>query len=885
MIPRSRDPSWDEDDQGWDRAADADPDPRWPGADSWVVLKFGGTSVTGLQSWETIRRILRTRLDEGLRPVVVCSALSGASDRLRGLAEVAAAGGDIDAELGAIRALHVEQAEAMGLDDEEHLGELFEDLSRLARGGRDIGEVSPRLRARILSAGELMSTRLGAAWLSRAEVATSWQDARELLSSLPESELERRFGSARCSYEPDPQLMDSFDALDGEVVLTQGFIAADSEGHTVLLGRGGSDTSAAYLAARLQARRLEIWTDVPGMFTADPHRIPSARLLRRLDYDEARELATMGAKVLHPRCLRPVKEQGIPLHICCTKAPEMEGTVVTARASSGRAQVKALSTRKGIALVSMDTVGMWQQVGFLAEAFAIFARHGLSIDLVATSETNVTVSLDPAANTLAKPTLDGLLEDLAAVCRPKLIAPAASVSVVGRRIRATLHRLGGAFERFADREIHLMSQAASDLNLSFVVDEADADPLMRDLHAQLFSDTSDPVFGPSWEEVFQPRAAPAIFSGWWTARRAELLAEADRGTPVYVYSASELDRAADELLGLESVDRIFYAVKANTNAEVVRRLHDRGLGMECVSPGEIRRVREICPSADILFSPIFAPPGDYQAGFEAGCRVTLDSTYPLQRWPALFRGREILVRLDPGRGGGHHRYVVTAGDRSKFGVPPEEIEHLIELSRRHDVRVVGLHAHAGSGMKAVTRWRDIAEFLVEVAGELPEVQALDLGGGLPVQSGPGQGPLDMAEVDASLAEIRRGSPYELWLEPGRYLVSLAGVLLARVSQVKSKGDRRYVGVDAGMHSLIRPALYGARHEVLNLTRLGEPGAIVADIVGPICETGDILGRGRRLPETHESDVLLVCNAGAYGFTMSSDYNLRGRPREVMFTEP
>ena len=851
----------------------------------WVVLKFGGTSVTGVDSWRTILEILRTRRAEGVRPVVVCSALSKVSDLLVRLADEAASGGDIDGLLGQLRDRHRAQCAELGLDLEEQLGDLFADLEKLARGARDIGEVSPRLRARLMSAGELMSTRLGAAWLGEQGLSTSWQDARKLLSAVSEVEPMRRYGSAECLYDPDPALMDALDGLDGEVVLTQGFIAADSEGDTVLLGRGGSDTSAAYLAARLQAQRLEIWTDVPGMFTADPRRIPAARLLRRLDYDEAQELATMGAKVLHPRCLRPVKEHGIPLHICCTRAPSIEGTVVTARASSGRAQVKALSSRKGIALVSMDTVGMWQQVGFLAEAFGIFARHGLSIDLVATSETNVTVSLDPSANALERSTLEALLQDLEAVCRPKLIAPAASVSLVGRRIRATLHRLGGALERFADREVHLMSQAASDLNLTFVVDEADADPLLRDLHAQLFKDTTDPVFGPSWEQVFEPAEAPAPFHGWWTSRTQALLDEADRGTPVYVYSRDALDEAADALVALQNVDRVFYAVKANTNAEVVSRLASRGLGLECVSPGEIRRIRELVPDADVLFTPNFAPPEEYAFGFESGCRVTLDSTYPLERWPEVFRGREVLVRLDPGRGGGHHRYVVTAGDRSKFGVPPEEIDRLVELSKRHEVRIVGLHAHAGSGMKTITRWRDVAEFLVEVARELPDVKAIDVGGGLPVPERPDQKPLDLAALDDSLAEVRRANAYAIWLEPGRYLVSLAGVLLARVNQVKSKGDRHYVGVDAGMHSLVRPALYGARHEILNLSKPGEPGAVVADIVGPICETGDILGRGRHLPETTEGDVLLIANAGAYGFTMSSDYNLRGRPREVLFTEP
>ena len=182
--------------------------------------------------------------------------------------------------------------------------------------------------------------------------------------------------------------------------MTQGFIASDAAGDTVLLGRGGSDTSAAYLAAKLAAQRLEIWTDVPGMFSANPRATPQARLLRSLHYDEAQEIASSGAKVLHPRCILPAKSQQIPIAVYATQCPQIEGTHISAEGGDGAAQVKAVCIKKGITLVSLDSPGMWHEVGFLADAFQVFKRHGLSVDLVSTSETNVTVSLDPAANSL-----------------------------------------------------------------------------------------------------------------------------------------------------------------------------------------------------------------------------------------------------------------------------------------------------------------------------------------------------------------------------------------------------------------------------------------------------------------------------------------------------
>ena len=257
--------------------------------------------------------------------------------------------------------------------------------------------------------------------------------------------------------------------------------------------------------------------------------------------------------------------------------------------------------------------------------------------------------------------------------------------------------------------------------------------------------------------------------------------------------------------------------------------------------------------------------------------MTLDNLYPLRKCAGLFAGRDIFVRVDPGRGEGHHEHVKTAGAGSKFGVPVEELPLLAEIAAANGTRIVGLHAHVGSGIRTAGRWRETAIFLVEQAERhFPDARVLDLGGGLGVVERPGeQEPLDLGAVGRNLASVKRAHPgYELWLEPGRYLVAEAGVLLARVTQLKQKGDAAYVGIDAGMNSLVRPALYGAYHEIANLSRLSAPATLLADVVGPICETGDVLGHARLLPSTEEGDVMLIATAGAYGRSMSSRYNLR-----------
>jgi len=297
--------------------------------------------------------------------------------------------------------------------------------------------------------------------------------------------------SATCDFAPDRSLQANWRSLD-KVILTQGFIAANAAGDTVLLGRGGSDTSAAYFAAKLSAARLEIWTDVPGLFSANPRAVPTARLLRELHYDEAQEIASNGAKVLHPRCILPVRQYQIPLHVYATQAPGLEGTVVTANVADTAAQVKAIAIRKGITLVSMESPGMWHQVGFLADAFQVFKQHGLSVDLVSTSETNVTVSLDPTANTLDGAALDGLAAALGEICRVEILGPCASLSLLGQNIRGILHELGSAFELFQDQKIYLVTQAANDLNFTFVIDEAQGDRLVQQLHERLILGLADP---------------------------------------------------------------------------------------------------------------------------------------------------------------------------------------------------------------------------------------------------------------------------------------------------------------------------------------------------------------------------------------------------------
>ena len=857
-------------------------------ADSpWVVLKFGGSSVSTADNWATIAGLIQNRLDEGLNPVVVHSALKGISSGLENVLQVAIAG-DPSEQLAAIREQHMELTEALRLNGKELLGDAFFELDQLIAGIRLVREVSVRVRVRVMALGEIMATRIGAEHLASTGLPVGWVDARDHLTSNSRLGQQRTqdYLSATCDFSPDEAMQTAL-AATADVVLTQGFIARNVHGETVLLGRGGSDTSAAYFAARLQARRLEIWTDVPGMFTADPRKVPSARLLIALHYDEAQELASAGSTVLHPRCLSPLRQCEIPLYVRCTTAPHISGTVISTTTEEIEPQVKGICSRDGLVLISMDTVGMWHEVGFLARVFAVFDTHRVSVDLVSTSETNVTVSIDTVSGSLADELIHELVSDLEALCRVRVIADCSAISLVGRKIRTILPRLAPALEVFEEEKIHLMSQAANDLNLTFVVNRDQGERLVGKLHSSIIRKTGgSPAFGQSWEQLFTTaEAIPHAIEPWWITKREQLLAVAGGQMNAYVYDRDSVRSAAKDLLGLNNVRRILYAVKANDHVELLRTLAKEDVGFECVSPGEVEWLEAAIPDLDrkrILFTPNFAPRSEYEWGLEKGLQTTLDNLYPLETWPELFKGRELFIRLDPGQGRGHHEHVKTAGVHSKFGVPLFEVDDLIRLIDSAGATVTGIHAHSGSGVQDPESWRIVASTLVEVAQRFPSVRTIDLGGGLGIPEKPGDKDFDLAQLDSALGEIRKAYPqYDLWLEPGRYLVARAGVLLTHVTQIKGKGDMRYIGVAAGMNALIRPALYGSYHEIVNLSRLGEAATDTVTVVGPICETGDRLGSDRLLPPSSENDVILIANTGAYGFVMSSNYNRRADTREIV----
>lgn len=848
-----------------------------------LITKFGGTSVSSLETWENIAKITKRHMDSRVQPVIVCSALSQASNKLEQMAEAALLDGHhslVSDLLDGYRSLADQLEVPFSLLDAD-----IKQLNQWVTGITLLKEAPAKTRAQILSLGELMMTRLGHAFLNQRGINCLWFDAREALVSTPIIGNDAiNYLAARCGSTPNPALSKKLLSSGADAIITQGFFAANPSGDTVLLGRGGSDTSAGLLAGILEATACEIWTDVPGIYTANPRQFPQARLLKNLQYDEAQEIASMGAKVLHPNCIPPVRQAKIPMHVKFTTMPDHSGTSISQDIDEAAPLIKSIQVKHSIILISIDTLNMWQQVGFLADVFSAFKTHGFSVDLLSSSEFNVTLSLDTNAKLHERQALNALIDDLNQFGRAKIIEPCSAVSLVGHHIRTVLPQLGPALEVFEAKQVHLMSLASNDLNLTFVVDESHAEKLCQQLHSLLIENNPQNFYySKTWLEEF---GKPALrTTPWWETKRDKLLDLAQNHSPCYVYDKGTLEKRADDLLSLKSISRLFYAMKANSNVGVLETFYNKGLGFECVSINELQLLLKQFPNIDpkrLVFTPNFAAKSEYQWALNLNCYLTVDSIYPLKNWPELFANRSIILRIDPGSGAGHHKFVCTAGNESKFGIVQDDLDEVQRLLKKHHINVIGLHAHSGSGILTGELWQNTAQMLATLCAEFPDVHLINLGGGLGIAEKPGQQPIDLAALDASLKAVKTNFPHlDFWMEPGRYLVADSGVILAKVTQCKEKGKVRFIGIETGMNSLIRPSLYGAYHEIVNLSRLTEEKTNFAHVVGPICESSDTLGYDRLLPTTQENDVMLIANTGAYGYCMSSNYNLRPAAQEIV----
>ena len=375
---------------------------------------------------------------------------------------------------------------------------------------------------------------------------------------------------------------------------------------------------------------------------------------------------------------------------------------------------------------------------------------------------------------------------------------------------------------------------------------------------------------------------------------ADALLEATErfGTPTYVYAERTIRRQCAQLRqhldGLPA--KLLYAMKANTSPAVLRIIRDEGFGLDAVSPAELALALRLgFAPGDILFSANNMTEEEMDAAHESGVLLNIGELSRLEAYGRAYPGADVCVRLNPKIGAGHHEHVITAGERSKFGIPVEKTSDVQRIARAHGLRIVGLHQHIGSGILDGARLWQAISVLLNAAPDFPDVRFINVGGGLGIPYRPDEQPLQAANFQATVAEPLQafarehlGADVQFWFEPGRYLVAEAGVLLVRVNTLKTAYGRVYAGTDSGMGHLVRPTVYGAYHAVTNLSNPDGP-LRTYDVAGNICESGDLFAKGRPIQEIREGDVLAILDAGAYGMAMASEYNLRPLPAEVLIS--
>jgi diaminopimelate decarboxylase/aspartate kinase len=586
------------------------------------------------------------------------------------------------------------------------------------------------------------------------------------------------------------------------------------------------------------------------MFSANPRLVPTARLLRALHYDEAQEIASNGAKILHPRCVLPVRQYKIPLHVYATQAPGLEGTIVSANVADSAAQVKAIAIKKGITLISMESPGMWHQVGFLADAFQVFKQQGLSVDLMSTSETNVTVSLDPTANTLDPAALArGLSDALGELCRVEILGPCASLSLLGHNIRGILHELGTAFELFQDHKIYLVTQAANDLNFTFVIDESQGDRLVHQLHERLIQSIgSDKVLGPTWQQLFAAKKTAAGRGNWWEDP-AEAPPPAARSPRANPRRSSTTERALDARsprCAVKSVDRWAYAMKANWHPEILRRIacrrSDAGMRFARRARARIRRRFPGRRRARAVHSQFRAARGIRVRLGKGRARHVGQSLSAQGVAGTVSRQGKYSCASIPGSGADT---IITCAPPAciRSSACRREADELVALDRAPACASSGCTRTPAAASFDVANWTETGYAAGGLAQRFPDVESSISAAASACRNRPGQAEIDLAALDAGVATLKRQVSADRVLDGARPIPGRQSGRAGRhvVTQLKGKGDVQYVGIATGMNSLIRPALYGAHHDIRNLTRLEQPLTHKVTVVGPICETADQLG--------------------------------------------
>lgn len=715
-------------------------------------------------------------------------------------------------------------------------------------------ELTIQDKINIISLGETFTSKILFSYFKEKNLSVSLIDSTELLFS--DIENKSIFNNSKFNVLPE-KLNNEF--ISKDIIIVPGFRGRDKNKNISLMSRGGSDTTGSLLAYGTDANIYQIWTDVNGLKSSDPSIIQNSQVIKTISYDAAQEVAAMGAKILHPFCIKPCKEKEIPIKVKNTYQLDDHNTTIQSVSDIPENTIYCISNQVNVSVIKVESLDMWNNYGFVYDIFSKFKDFNIDVNIINTSQFDITTTTDE----LDKDKLVNLKKKLEEDYQVEIIDKCNIVSIVGENIKK-YNKINTIMQAVLEFDIKLTSYSSNDMTLSFVVDKKNVTNLINKLHSVIFP--------------FQSFKLDKNI--WWK----KLLNQEGPEECKYIYNTEIIDQKIKNLLSMNSIDRVYYAMKANNNSDILNKVYQSGLGFETVTLDEIyyleNNFKSISSKINLLYTPNFAKIEDFKTVFNNKfnnfeIKVIVDNINLLIDFPEVFKDKQIGLRLDLDYGFGHCSKVVTQGQDSKFGMTPDDIINNINIFEENNIKITGLHSHMGSGINDYNHWVNNLVLLKNVYLKLPSninnIEWIDIGGGFGLGDN-----INFELLNLELSKIKSTlDNVEIFIEPGRYIVAESGIIWGKVTQTKYKNNTKFIGTNIGMTDIMRPVLYSSIHPVYFKESDNKE---IATIVGPICESGDVLVKNLEVPKNIKpNDSVVITDTGAYGIVMASNYNNRRLP--------
>ena len=811
------------------------------------VIKLGGSSQTNIGYINLVNY-----LDLNRKTIVVVSAIKGVTNSLIELTKLIKQNKLDDNFIDSkIISPNNELIKSLGIKDNSFLEDEYKYLYLKINKS----EFNLQDEIDLICMGETFTSRILLKFIQMKNLNAKFLDASKVLYSKQKNKY--LFNSSK--FEVNVEILEK-NLIDSNLLIIPGFRGCDKDNNISIMSRGGSDTTGSLIASYLNFDEYQIWTDVNGLYSADPRLIKESQIIKYISYDAAQEVAAMGAEILHPFSIKPCKEKGIPIIIKNTLDLNNGNTIIKPSLSMSENSIYSLTNQENVTVIKIESLDMWNNYGFVFDIFSKFKNLNIDVNIINTSQFDITTTTQEISTEKLN-NLKSILEDKYSV----YITPNCNlISIVGENIKK-YNKISSIMKVIQSFDIKLTSYSSNDMTLSFVVEKKDSINMINNLHKTIFP----------FEEFTIERNI------WWE----NLLIKEGPQKCKYLYNFDTIDSKINILKKLSSVDKIYYAMKANNNSDILNKINKSGLGFETVTLDEILFLKSLFndQKVNILYTPNFAKIEDFEYVFNMETNfnidVIVDNISLIIHFPQVFKDKEIGLRLDLNYGFGHCKKVITQGQESKFGMTPNDILECVPLFTQFNIKIIGLHSHMGSGIDDYKHWVNNLKMLIDVFENIPieinDIKWLDIGGGFGINEN-----INFEMLDSEINLLKKNYNFQVFIEPGRFIVAESGIIWGRVTQTKFKNNTKFIGTNIGMTDLMRPVLYSSVHPIYFNNDSSDYE--LATIVGPICESGDVLIKNLKVPNNIKpNDSVILTNSGAYGIVMASNYNNRELPEQII----